>query len=470
MTYKQQREHAIVLGGSIGGIIAAQVLAKHFQRVSVVERDAIGELGQQRKGVPHGGQGHALLYSGLAQLERLFPGWTAELVAVGGKQVDHRAGVWAHHGIAQRRVSPGADGILASRPLIEGTLRRHLLRNPRVTFREQTDVQGLRWSGRGERVAGVSVRDRPARAQSELAADLVVDCMGRGSPLSKWLEQSLRPRVTRDEVRVDIHYASLVCEKIAPSDVLDEYVVVSPAPPSVRAGALLAMEGDRYCVTLMGMLGERVPHDDAGFRSFAELLPSPILARNLERLRGVQPIAPFSYPASRRLRYERMKGFPHGLVVFGDALTSFNPVFGQGMTVAALEGVLLDDCLSHTQGELAPRFLAAAQRIIDVPWSTAVSNDLRFPAVKGKRSISLRLIHRYMSQLYRVGAEDPTVALTLLEVINLAREPTTLLHPSIVARVLLPSLAPLWGRGDDPLHCRLRALAETNAPERWSDF
>jgi 2-polyprenyl-6-methoxyphenol hydroxylase-like FAD-dependent oxidoreductase len=318
----------------------------------------------------------------------------------------------------------------------------------------------------------VSVQDRVTHTKSELAADLVVDCMGRGSPLPKWLEHSGRPAVARDEVRVEIHYTSLVCEKTTRGDVLDEYVVVSPAPPNLRAGAILAMEGDRYIVTLMGMLGERVPQDEAGFRQFAEQLPSPLLARNLAHLRAVQPVAAFRYPSSQRLHYELVRDFPSGLLVMGDALTSFNPVFGQGITVAALEGSLLDTCLARPRRELAHQFLSAAQRIIDVPWSTAVSNDLRFPAVKGRRTLSMRLIHGYMSKLYRAGAEDPNVALSLLEVINLARAPTALLRPAIVARVLLPSLAPLWGRGDDSLYRRVRSLADANptAPRSIDDL
>ena len=152
--------------------------------------------------------------------------------------------------------------------------------------------------------------------------------------------------------------------------------------------------------------------------------------------------------ASRRLRYDRMRDFPEGLLVLGDAYTSFNPVFGQGITVAALEGVCLDACLARRRGNLARQFLPRAQKIIEVPWSIAANSDLRFPGVDGKRPIGLKLLHAYLARINRAGAHDPVVALTLLEVINLARSQAALLQPAFVARVLLSGGAGGAGASD----------------------
>jgi len=422
----------------VSGIVAARVLSDVFQQVTVVERDATPVLGEQRKGVPQGRHTHGLLYAGREALERLFPGWTEEVLRHGGLVLcPGRAGRWIHHGHPQARVDAPTQGLLASRPLLEGTLRACLLRRPGVHWLEKTEVLSPLWSTDGRSIVGAHLRD-PDGSERPFRADLVVDALGRGSPTPRWFKQFGYPEPDSDEVRVDIHYATRLFRRTPDALGGDGFIVVAATPPNPRAGAVVAIEGDRFIVTLAGMMGERAPTDIEGFRAYAWELPAPDIAQLVDRAEPVSVPVTGTFPASVRRRYERLRRFPERYLVFGDALASFNPIFGQGMTVAALEGLVLIDCLAAGLEGLSRRFLARAAKLVDIPWGTAVLNDLRFPEVAGRRSGMVRFLHRYLPRLYERGRDDPFIARKVLEVVNLGAPPPTLLAPRVAWRALRP--------------------------------
>ena len=429
---------ALVLGGSLGGIVAARVLSEVFEQVTVVERDAIPELGEQRKGVPQGRHAHGLLYAGREALERLFPGWTEEVIRCGGELGDPgRGGRWIHHGHPQARVDAPVHGLLASRPLIEGTLRACLLRLPAVRWLERTEVLSPVSSADGRRILGANLRG-PDGTERAIHADLVVDALGRGSPSPRWLRELVEEEPPSEEIRANIHYTTRLFRRTPDALGGEGFVIVAPRPPNPRSAAVLAIEGERYMVTLAGALGERAPTDLEGFRAYARQLPVPDVAELVERAEPVGDPVTGTFPASVRHRYERLRRFPAGYLVFADALASFNPVFGQGMTVAALEGLALAECLAAGLEGLSRRFLRRAAKLVDIPWGTAVLNDLRFAEVPGPRSLGVRLLHLYLPRLYERGRHDPFLARKVLEVVNLGAPPPTLMAPRVLWRALGP--------------------------------
>jgi hypothetical protein len=141
-------------------------------------------------------------------------------------------------------------------------------------------------------------------------------------------------------------------------------------------------------------------------------------------------------PANLRRHYERLARFPKGYLVFSDALCSFNPVYGQGMTVAAQEAALLRECLEAGDADLSRRFFAGASAVIDTPWDIAVGNDLRHPNVQGPRSSKVRFVNWYIGKLHMAARHDAKLAAAFLEVANLEAPPTRLLQPDIVMRVI----------------------------------
>jgi 2-polyprenyl-6-methoxyphenol hydroxylase-like FAD-dependent oxidoreductase len=200
-------------------------------------------------------------------------------------------------------------------------------------------------------------------------------------------------------------------------------------------GVILAQEDDRWIVTLGGYLGDHAPADDAGFIAFARSLRKPEIFDVIKDAEALSPPTPYQFSANLRRHYEELARFPEGFLVFGDALCSFNPIYGQGMTVACSEALALRECLAAGLQGVARRFFKAASRLIDTPWQIAVGSDLQHPDVQGKRTAQVRFINWYLAKLYRAGQSDTVLATRFLEVANLIKQPPALLEPRIALRV-----------------------------------
>lgn len=429
------RDHAVVIGASLGGLLAARVLAETYSQVTLLERDLLPDVGEQRRGVPQGRHAHGLLGRGREVLEELFPGLTADLVALGARSGDTQAQVrWYGGGHPLCQGESGLMGLAVSRPLLEGYVRVRVRALPNVQVFEQAVVRELVTTPGGARVVGVRL-GREGDAPQEFPADLVVDASGRGSPMPRWLSGLGYATPPEERVEVGLAYASGHF-RYAGDLGGQNAVVVAASPEHPRGAAMIAQEGGRWIVSVGGRLGDRPPTDPAGFLTFARSLPAPEVAEVVGAGELLGEIVPFSYPASVRRRYERLRRFPEGLLVFGDALCSFNPVYGQGMTVAALEALALRRCLAAGERDLARRFFRAAGRVVDIPWSLAAGSDLRFPDVPGPRPLRVRVVNAYLARLFPVAWQDPVVARAFLRVTNLLVPPTSLLSPGIALRVL----------------------------------
>jgi hypothetical protein len=228
--------------------------------------------------------------------------------------------------------------------------------------------------------------------------------------------------------------------------------VQAATPQHRRAGALQVLEGDRWILTLAGILGDHPPIDPDGFLAFARSLRFPDI---YEAVRDGEPLddpVGFRFPASVRHRYERLNRFPDSLLVMGDAVASFNPIYGQGMSVAALEALALRRHLERGIGPQPRRFFRDLARVVDVPWDMAAGGDLVFPGVQGRRTLKTRLVSAYLARLHAAAAHDARLASAFVRVAGLVAPPESLLHPAVVVRVMRASLHPPAGSRHRPQH------------------
>ena len=430
-------KHAIVIGASMGGLLAARALTEHYDEVTLIERDELPDVDEPRKGVPQGRHTHGLLARGREVIEELFPGLGEELIgrgALSGDVVD--VVLWFNYGCYLKNAPSNLAGLLVSRPMLEAGVRRRLLQLANVRLRERCDAVAPVFDRERGRVTGVRVKPRnDAMAADVIEADLVVDASGRGSQSPAWLAEFGYARPREETIKVGIGYMTRLFRR-RPDELHGKTgAIIAACDPDWRFGAILAQEGDRWTVSLGGYLGDQVPGDEPGYLEFARSLPTPEIYDVIAGAEPLSPIIPYQFGANLRRHYEELAQFPDGYLVYGDAMCSFNPVYGQGMTTACAESLVLRECLAAGPQQLAKRFFRAANRLIDIPWQIAVGSDLQHPRVEGKRLPQVRFVNWYIANLFRAAQHDAALAASFLEVANLMRQPASLLDPRIALRV-----------------------------------
>jgi 2-polyprenyl-6-methoxyphenol hydroxylase-like FAD-dependent oxidoreductase len=320
-----------------------------------------------------------------------------------------------------------------SRPLLEYGVRRSMRAFPNVAFLDEHDFVGLVTDPDRCRITGVRVAKHSGN-ETVLQADLVVDATGRGSRTPVFLRDLGYDQPPLNEVEVRIAYATLPVR--IPHGVLHElFVSVFPVPDRPTIFAMLACEDDTYMVTGGTVGGQDPPADRDELLDFiSKFAPRHVVAA----VRAGEPLDEVSHyrlPSNRWRRYDKLARTPAGLLVFGDAICSFNPIYGQGMTIAAIEAEILRDCLSRGACDLAPRFYRQSAKAIRTAWRTAVSSDLALPQVPGRRPLSTRLTNAYMNRVLTATETDPVVAVQFLRVVWMIDRLTALLRPPIVLRI-----------------------------------
>lgn len=452
----------IVIGASMAGLLTARALADHFEQVTLLERDTFPAPGENRKGVPQGKHTHVLLERGRQIMESFLPGLTDDLTRLGATHIeDASLNIrWHHSGGYHRPGRSGVKGVGVSRPTLEAAIRVRVLDLPNVQVRENCNVLGLVTTSDKKGVTGVRLIDRQAgNTEETLAADLVVDAGGRGSRGPVWLEELGYGRPVEDEVRIGMGYTTCYFHRKPEHLPGKNGIVFLATPPDKRLGVMLAQDGDRWVVTLGGYLGDHTPADLQEFLESARRLPAPHIYNVIKDTEPLDEPIPYKFPANLRRRYEKLARFPEGYLVVGDALCSFNPIYGQGMTVAALEAAALDKCLAKSQNHLAKRFFARASNIIDIPWNAAVGNDLGYSEVEGSRTPMVRFLNWYIGKLHLAAHADAQVSIAFLKVINMVAPPPSMLHPRVVWRVLKGNL------GSSQQKTGARAKQDLSQPE-----
>lgn len=429
---------AVVIGAGMAGLLTARVLTDHYRNVTVIERDALTAEPVPRRGVPQGRHVHLLLEAGRATISDFFPGFEEDLISAGGLAVDGSRNV-----LQFQEGGFLADGserftiYFATRPLFEYVVRKRVTDLDRVTLRSNCHWSEYLVDETGTTVEGISVKTDGGKSET-LYADLVVDATGRTSRTPTWLEDNGYSKPDAEAVHVDIAYSTARIER--PVD--DRRMIfVSPSPPRARGGATFPIEDGGRLVTLFGLHGDHPPTDSDGLTEFAASLPIPHFERLLETQSWTsEEIEQYPFPANVRRHYDHLDGFPDGLLVVGDALASFNPIYGQGMSVAALEALTLHHALaSGSHDDLAFRFFDSAGEIIDTAWTLAVSSDFAFPQTRGPKPPGTDMVNSYLSRLLRRAHTDGELRDAFGRVLMMERPPATLFYPRILWRVLKPS-------------------------------
>lgn len=434
--------HAVVFGASMAGLLAARTLSDFFDRVTVVERDPLPETlpknGAARRGVPQGRHLHGLLARGAQVIDEMFPGILDELIIDGAHYADGLdLSRWYHnlggHQLVRGGSAPSFNAYLVTRPFLEDHVRARVRNLPGVTLLDEHDVVALTATRDHRRITGARLVNRRTREESTLVADLVVDATGRGARTPFWLDSLGYGRPLEDHVVVHVTYVSQVLH-IAPDALHELGFVVGCMPGRPRGLGMLHCENDTWVFTVMGIAGREPPRDLAGMCEFVrDCAPAHMLAA----VRAAEPVGePVRHcmPSSQWRRYDKMRRFPEGLLVTGDAVCSFNPVYGQGMSVAALEAWALRDCLSCGTQDLAPRFFRAAAVPIRQAWQLSTSPDLNLPETDGVPTLLARLLNKYVDRVL-TATEYDTIALDrFARVTSLVDPPTALLRPGMMWR------------------------------------
>jgi len=447
-------DHAIVIGGSIAGLMMARVLADHFERVTILERDVAPSETEFRKGAPQARHPHGLLKGGELVMEKLFPGLRAELLAKGAQTANFGSEVESFgFGQWRRRYESTQVGLVCSRPLLETAIYRRLSANSQITILHQTEVLGLCANADKTRVTGVEFRDRQTRQLSRLEADVVIDASGRDSDAPKWLTGLGYAAPAETTITAKIGYATRIYQ--IPPSFTDTWkaMMIQPSMPDTHGGLLTVLEGNRWHVTMIGMRGDYPPTTGDGYLEFARSLPSLRLYETIKEAHPLTDVYGYRRGENHLRHYDKLPRYLEGFLVGGDAVCSFNPVYGQGMTVAALGSLALDECLREQRRRyhnseitgLTQRFQGRLMKVIATPWQLATNADRRWTVAENHIPLNFpkRVMQGYLTRLLRVAVIDPIVSEVFYAVQQMIAPPTKLFNPKIVWRVLTTPLAPI---------------------------
>ncbi|HEY4020749.1 MAG TPA: FAD-dependent monooxygenase [Pseudonocardiaceae bacterium] len=435
------REHAVVIGAGMAGLLAAHVLSGHFHRVTIVDRDRLPAEPSYRKGVPQSRHTHLLLGLGLSSLEQLLPGLRQELLAAGAVPLELPGDAgWLTPAGWCERFPDGLPFVSASRDLIEWTVRGRVLAGPRVDLMTATEVTALLPSADGRGVSGVRLSSRDDGTSSDLSADLVLDASGRGSRAPDWLTELGWPTVGELSAPTGVGYTSRFYRNPHDPEQDWKFLLLQTRPPEhTRSGMLLPVDGDRWMVSLVGVGGDHPPTDEAGFLEFARTLRSPLLYEAIRDAEPLTPIHGFRVPDSRRRRYDKLRRWPTGFALVGDAVCSLNPMYAQGMSIAAATALVLDNELRRRGTALGRRFQHRVAKVAADAWLVASGEDLRYLVGEEqvRRPPYLALMQKFFDRVLLAGGRDARVNSALVLVLNLQASPWSLLRPAIVLRALL---------------------------------
>jgi 2-polyprenyl-6-methoxyphenol hydroxylase-like FAD-dependent oxidoreductase len=436
-------KQAVVIGAGMAGLTAAGAVADHFDQVIVLERDTLPSEPAHRAGTPQARHVHALLLSGQRALSELFPNFEQDLARAGAVPLmagfDVRVERPGYDPFPQRDL--GWIAYAASRPTIERALRRRVESRTNTTVRQRCRVTEVLASPDGEAVTGVRYEDGNGVSET-IAADLVIDASGRGALTLALLQSIGRPLPEVTTIGIDLGYGTCVFE--IPDDAPTEWkgvMTFGKAPDNSRGGLLLPLEGNRWMVTVGGRHGDVPPGDAEGFLTFARSLRTPTIYNAIRHAKRLDGVARYGFPESALRHFERLDVFPRGLLPIGDAICRFNPVYGQGMSVAALEARLLQRLLERLGRDgdpiagLAPTFFAEVQPLIETPWSVAML-DFAFPSTRGQCPADFDITLKFGIALTQLAAEDPAIHKLTIEVQHLLKPRSVYRDPALVRRVL----------------------------------
>ncbi|MEU8774352.1 pyridine nucleotide-disulfide oxidoreductase [Streptomyces sp. NPDC048606] len=468
MTQTTPPRHAVVIGASMAGLLAAAVLAEHAT-VTIIDADTLPEAPTPRRGLPQARHVHVMWSGGARAIEALLPGVGEEWTAAGAIRrslptdlVTMTAQGWLPRS-GERQFS-----VSCSRDLLDSVVRRRVISLPGVTTLQRSRVRAL--EGTAARITGVRV-DTPEERDRPIAADLVVDASGRGSRALSWLEGLGVTGVRQAGVDSGLVYATRLFEAPEGAHALGFPIVNVQSDPRVpvpgRTATIVPIEDGLWQATLSGTRGGQPTNDPEDFVPFARSTRHPIVGELLEGRKPLGDVAVTQGTANRRILFEKAD-LPDGFFAVGDSVATFNPLYGQGMTVAA-RGLLAVRALLRAEGLARPGFGNAAQRAlapqVATAWELATSQDIKYPGAEGMRPRpGAGLLDAYVNRLMTGATTQEPLTAAFLEVITMSSPPTHWFRPELMWRVVRAS-----GRGAlkaPPLTAAERTVAGLDPADR----
>lgn len=461
---------AIVIGSSMAGLLSARILADYFAQVIIIERDTLPQQPQTRMGVPQANHAHVMLAQGYRILEELFPGIDAELREAGAPRIDWAKeytlfGFWGFH----PHIASDLITHTCSRAFLEWLVRRRLMSFENIKFQEKTQVRGLLTNNQNSQVRGVKLDDADEHQEKELIADLVVDASGRNSQVPNWLKSMGYQAPEQTVINSFLGYST--CWYESPQDLQLDWkaiAVLYKPPHNKHGGVLLPVEGNRWAVTLAGIAKDYPPTDNDGFLECARNLRNSAIYDAIKDAKPISKVHSYRRTENCWHHYEKLKRLPSGLVIIGDAVCAFNPVYGQGMTTAALSALTLQKCLqkefnnsTHKITELTRKFPKKIAKVLKSPWLMATSDDFRWETTQGGKPDKItRFMHKYMDEVILLSVHQPQVYKVFSEVIHMVKPPTALFAPGIIFGVLKQMIKPkINPKSQDVLNNSIKAVS-----------
>ncbi|MGG0240654.1 NAD(P)/FAD-dependent oxidoreductase [Bacillus rhizoplanae] len=429
-------ENAIVIGGSIAGKLAAKALSHSFQKVIILE---IGEEWTEktpRKRVPQSYHPHVLLKGGEEAVEALFPEIIPQLIEDKSIENNFTQDVkWHHFGYWKPQFTGDLTMVQQSRPMFEWHLKRRIDQVSNIVTRYRMMVEQILIDEEQNKVYGVRVKNLETGAEEEIHANVVVDASGFGSKSVEWL-QTYGIQVKEEKVWIQLFYATRVFRLKTKKQLDWCNLLVSPSFPENPYGALIqTIEDDCFYVTFSGYANERAPQTDEEFFAYAQKLPVPDVRNFLEIAEPLSDIRIHKIPYQVRRRFDLVRHVPEGFLVIGDAHCRFDPVFGQGISVAAMEALELERCLrenKHLEKDFTYKFHKSISKLIATPWEMTTTEAFRISNIKGDRPLMQPFKQWYTKKVYRLSAFNPEIYIRLVNVMNLIRSPLHLFHPKVL--------------------------------------
>ena len=442
-----ERKHAVIVGGSFAGLMTAAVLSRHYRQITLVEKDTVHHYPEARKGQSQAKHLHGLLPCALNILYDYFPDLFKEIVDNGGVVNDFGASMnWFTHGGFKKNVFLNINGVSLSRPLLDHLLRERVLALPNVRLLDNTAARAFIFSDDKQKIHGIRVEDKGTMRVTDLPSDLVVDCTGRGSRTPQWLKEMGYGEVPVDEVKINVTYTTRLYKRDPGDTRVRSWMACTPeAPKERRNGAVFPIEGDKWIISVGGWHGDQATPNEKDFLEFLKTLPNPNIYDIASTSEPLSELIQYKYPVSIRRNYEKLHRFPMGLLVLGDAVSSFNPVYGQGISSACLQAVELDRLMKENveEGKLAKLYFRRTLKIKNKLWQMSTGEDFRFPETTGARPFGIGLVNKFVSLVHRATIKDEVVCRTFLKVMGLIDPPTKLLRPNIVWRIVKASIG-IW--------------------------
>lgn len=446
---------AIVIGGSLAGLLTARVLSDYFDHITIIERDSLPDSSETRAGVSQGHHGHTLMRRGRQIFAELLPGLEDDLIAAGTVVLDQAGdaqmrfkGGWAP------RFDSGMEVFSMSRGLLEYHTRKRVLVNPKITVRENTDMLGLIVSG--DTTKGIEIRERGGADAEILYADLVVDASGRSSKLPEWLGAVGFPHPEETNINAFVGYSTQWFE--APQDDTRDWQAMwiqSIWPTMPRGGLILPIENNIWQVTLFGVAKDYPPTDSEAFLEYARSLASTRLYNAIKNAKPITPAHGYRTTVNRLRHYDKLSRFPERLLVIGDSYCAFNPTYAQGMTTTAIGAETLMALLREQNGSLdglGRKFQQRLAKAVAPAWEMTTTEDARWASTTGvNRNAMTRFLHWYTDIVMTIIPREMDVFKAFLPVQHMLKPPTSLMSPNIAMKVIAYALRNRGAKNAQPM-------------------